>query len=157
MVRYIEPPEQYDKPDPAILFRAAMAQKAGARVTMAGTVLSIAYPDLRPVEVQNAEALAIAADGRWARSQACEWRGLTVPCDQGAGLNVLAKIVAIKLLGAPEPVTWKIGAAFVKLSLADLEDLGLTMQAHVQACFDDEAKAAEAIASAKDAQALEAL
>lgn len=137
----------------------AVATAAGASEILDGEggYAELPEPGDDPDFARAARLVELAAK-RYAASQLCPWRGLSMPTDTQAGTNVLGAIVGLELASSQGPIVWKLGdGSFAPLSFADLVDLGQTMRGHIQACYVREAALSAEIAAAQTVEEIAAV
>lgn len=104
------------------------------------------------------EAKAQLAAIRWGKTQLFSYDGEAAAYADAAIAVTTAKIRALEESGSTDPVNFKLTAtAWRSWTLTDLKAYGAAIDAHIQACFDNEAALAEAINAAADLDALRAI
>mgnify|MGYP003109347872 CR=1 FL=1 len=105
----------------------------------------------------KAHMKAQAATLRWGKSQLMPYDGETAYADAALAV-VTAKIRVLEESGSTDPISFKLTAtAWRSWTLTQLKAYGLAIDAHIQACFDNEASLAAQIDAAADIDALNAI
>lgn len=119
---------------------------------------------VRPVwpdkSIGGAKALLaeIVADKRWAKEiGGIQWGGHAIHTDRESQSKIIAAYVASRDGVRSEPSQWKTQGGFVTITNADVIDLALAVQAHIQACYDSEKTMVEQIDGCGTLEELERL
>lgn len=96
--------------------------------------------ELLDVDSERADALTTLADRRWQATQTFTYEGVVTPADSAISV-VTSTILSASVFNLPSNHTWSWKLAnnqFRTWTLADIKSFALAMNAHVQACFDNE-------------------
>ena len=114
----------------------------------------LAGPDDRSAADVLAERLDVLADRRWRAASSFTYDGVEgVASDDLANNRLNNAIQGLQLPGVPAglKVGWELTASnFVQMGLAELQDLGLAMLTHVQACWAVQAHFSAQLIAAAD-------
>lgn len=103
-------------------------------------------------------AISALASARWQRCQLFTYDGEADAYADAAIAVTTAKIRALEETGSTDPINFKLTAtAWRSWTLADLKAYGQAIDAHIQACFDNEAAIATQIQAATGRAELNAI
>lgn len=117
-----------------------------------------ALPTGDPLAAVKAKLLEQLAAIRWGKCQLFAYDGEAAAYADAAIAVTTAKIRALEESGSTDPVNFKLTAtAWRSWTLTQLKAYGQAIDAHIQACFDNEAAIAAQINTASDFDALNAI
>lgn len=123
---------------------------------LAGNIISI---DESPDHFSESKSglLAALANIRWQKTQTFTYDGVLTVADSAIS-PLTAKVVAMQMVDPNGTATWKLAAGeFRTWTLAQLVTYGTAINAHIQACFDNEAAISAQIEAATTLEELAAI
>jgi hypothetical protein len=82
----------------------------------------------------------VAAGKRWAKETGgAVWNGHAIHTDRESQAKIIAAYVAAKDGVRTDPSGWKTPEGFLSVTNAQAIEMALTVQAHIQTCYDQEA------------------